>query len=365
MADQQTSEIANGEREAHYVRLARRLRSRMKGGELEEGRLPSFRSLAGEFGVSIGVVQRAMELLRQESLVKIHHGKAGRAVSGGRILPEIAKYGVIHPYTPGNDFESYLIALCAEEFDRKCNHAVPIVRSSNGDAAAERELAETLVYNGVRGLLLSPENSSANAEYFAELAQRTPVMLIDQPLAEAELPLVMFDYAGAGCEIARKLRQAGRRKTLLLLNETTNSSIEALIAEMSGIVETVPFRAPLFRMAAQERDRNYELFDTIATELRGRLEDASVDSVFSPFDILLDHLVMMELPPGIRTRLQCAVIRSDRQEWHSRTYCESGVWEWKAGHSALIDCAVERLSRWRFSHRMPHGVRKIQLEEVR
>jgi len=365
MADQQILEAANGEREAHYVRLARHLRSRMKAEEQEEGKLPSFRSIAGEFGVSIGVVQRAMELLRQESLVKIHHGKAGHAVSGGRILPEIAKYGVIHPYTPGNDFERYLIALCAEKFDRKCNHAISIVRSSNGDAERERELAETLVYNGVCGLLVSPENSSANAQYFAELAERTPVVLIDQPLAGVELPLVMFDYAGAGCEIARKLRQAGRKKTLLLLNETTNSSIEALIDEMNGMVETVPFRAPLFRMAEQARNRNYELFDQIAAELRGRLEDASVDSVFSPFDILFDRLVMMGLPPEVWTRLQCAVIRGGFQEWHSRTYCESGVWEWTVGHASLIDCAVDRLSRWRFGRRMPHGVRKIKLEEVR
>lgn len=364
MAEQEILEKANGEREANYVRLARRLRSRMKAGELKEGKLPSFRSLAGEFGVSIGVVQRAMELLRQESLVKIQHGKAARAVPGGRILPEIAKYGVIHPYTQGNDFERYLIALCAEEFDRKCNHAVSIVRSSNGDARRERELAETLVYNGVSGLLLSPENGSVNAEYFSELARRTPIMLIDQPLAGTELPLVMFDYAGAGCEIASKLRQAGRTKTLLLLNETTNSSIEALIAGMNGIVETVPFRAPLFRMAVQEKARNYELLDTIAAKLRDRLEDISIDSIFSPYDVQLDHLVMMELPPEIRARLQCVVICGDLQEWHSRSYCENGVWEWKAGQSALIGRAFERLLRWRFGHRMPRGIHKIKLREI-
>ena len=283
-------ERANGEREAHYVRLARHLRNRLGDGLSADGRLPSYRTLADEFSVSIGVVQRAMELLRQESLVQIHHGKSGRIVPGKSVQPEIAKYGMIHPYTPGNDFERNLIAIASDVFDRECNHAVPIVRSSNGSSARERELAETMVYNGVRGMLLSPENESANANYFQELARRIPVMLIDQPLGDADLPLVMFDYAAAGEEIGRKIRRSGRRRTLLLLNEKTNSSIEALTANMSEHVTTFAFRTPLFRMAARVKQRDFALFDTIRERLLKELEACEADSVFSPFDILLDHL---------------------------------------------------------------------------
>ena len=147
------------------MRLARRLRSRLGDGELNGGKLPSYRMLAEEFAVSIGVVQRAMELLRQESLVRIHHGKGGRAVPGKQLPPEIAKYGVIHPYTAGNEFERNLIEIDYDVLDRECNNAVPIVRSSGGEAEKERELAETMVYNGVRGLLLSPKNGGANAAY--------------------------------------------------------------------------------------------------------------------------------------------------------------------------------------------------------
>ena len=358
-------ERANGEREAHYVRLARHLRNRLGDGLSADGRLPSYRTLADEFSVSIGVVQRAMELLRQESLVQIHHGKSGRIVPGKSVQPEIAKYGMIHPYTPGNDFERNLIAIASDVFDRECNHAVPIVRSSNGSSARERELAETMVYNGVRGMLLSPENESANANYFQELARRIPVMLIDQPLGDADLPLVMFDYAAAGEEIGRKIRRSGCRRTLLLLNEKTNSSIEALTANMSEHVTTFAFRAPLFRMAARVKQRDFALFDTIRERLLKELEACEADSVFSPFDILLDHLVCLEMPPKLRARLQCAAIRGDRLEWHSRNYCGSGVWEWSASHTDLIRRAVERLNRWQFSHQMPRGVRKIKLKEVK
>lgn len=364
MIEIETMEAANGEREAHYVRLARRLRSRFGEGDLEGGRLPSYRMLADEFSVSIGVVQRAMELLRQESLVRIHHGKGGLVVPGKQQQPEIAKYGMIHPYTAGNEFEHNLIAIASDVFDRECNHAVPIVRSSGNEAVRERELAETMVYNGVRGLLLSPENSGANAAYFTELAHRTPVMLIDQPLDGAELPLVMFDYATAGDEIGRKFKRSGRRRVLLLLNETINSSIEALIAAMSCHVETIFFRAPLFRMAARVKQRDFALFDSVRDKLVRELRTNEIDSVFSPYDILLDHLLCMETAPELPSRLQCAVIRGDQLEWHSRNYCRSGVWEWCASHSVLIQRAVERLSRWQFSHQMPRGVRKIKLKEL-
>lgn len=358
-------ETANGEREAHYVRLARHLRSRLGNGRSTEDQLPSYRTLAEEYSVSIGVVQRAMELLRQESLVRIHHGKSGRIVPGKSVQSEIAKYGMIHPYTPGSEFERNLIAIASDAFNQECNHGVPIVRSSNGDSVRERELAETMVYNGVRGLLLSPENSGRNSDYFMELSRRIPVMLIDQPLVNAKLPLVMFDYAAAGDEIGLKFKRAGRKRTLLLLNESVNSSIRALTAALEKHVTPVAFQAPLFRMATRVKQRDFTLFDTIREKLRNELEGNGIDSVFSLFDILLDHLVCMEMPPALLARLQCAAIRGDHLEWHSRSYCNCNVWEWKVGHTELIQRAVERLSRWQFSHQMPRGVRKIKLKEVK
>ena len=82
----------------------------------------------------------------------------------------------------------------------------------------------------------------------------------------------MFDYAAAGEEIGRKIRRSGRRRTLLLLNEKTNSSIEALTANMSEHVTTFAFRTPLFRMAARVKQRDFALFDTIRERLLKELE---------------------------------------------------------------------------------------------
>ena len=54
-------------REAAYLQVARQLRSRLGEGKLlrEDGRLPSFRQLSAEYGVSICVIQQAMRLLRE------------------------------------------------------------------------------------------------------------------------------------------------------------------------------------------------------------------------------------------------------------------------------------------------------------
>ena len=364
MIEIETMEAANGEREAHYVRLARRLRSRFGEGDLEGGRLPSYRMLADEFSVSIGVVQRAMELLRQESLVRIHHGKGGLVVPGKQLQPEIAKYGMIHPYTAGNEFEHNLIAIASDVFDRECNHAVPIVRSSGNEAVRERELAETMVYNGVRGLLLSPENSGANAAYFTELAHRTPVMLIDQPLAGTELPAVIFDYADAGREIGTELRSRGCRRTVLLLNEKNNRSIDELAAAMAEKLEISFLKLPLFRAERLVEKGDYTLFDVNAAALRRELESGSADSLFCPFCLHLDYLFMGEMPEELRRRIVPATLCNTLPEIHSRTYCTSGILEWELSHLKLLTLATERLIKWCRSGRRPRGIRRIKLARM-
>jgi GntR family transcriptional regulator len=59
-----------------YVQLAGILRKRIRSGELPAGRmLPSARTLRQEYGVSIGSVKRAVEMLRAEGLVRTVAGR--------------------------------------------------------------------------------------------------------------------------------------------------------------------------------------------------------------------------------------------------------------------------------------------------
>jgi GntR family transcriptional regulator len=59
-----------------YVQLAAILRDRIRSGSLPPGRaLPSARQLSQQYEVAIGTVKRAIELLRDEGLVRTVIGR--------------------------------------------------------------------------------------------------------------------------------------------------------------------------------------------------------------------------------------------------------------------------------------------------
>jgi DNA-binding GntR family transcriptional regulator len=63
-----------------YRQVADHIRTAIDTGEYPPGdKLPSYDALATEFGVSLGVVKRAMTQLRDERVVVIRHGQGSFA----------------------------------------------------------------------------------------------------------------------------------------------------------------------------------------------------------------------------------------------------------------------------------------------
>jgi GntR family transcriptional regulator len=59
-----------------YLQLANILRAQIRSGELARDRpVPSERTLTQQYGVSDGTVKRAMQVLRDEGLVRTVRGK--------------------------------------------------------------------------------------------------------------------------------------------------------------------------------------------------------------------------------------------------------------------------------------------------
>jgi GntR family transcriptional regulator len=65
-----------------YVQVAALLRERIAAGGIT-GRLPSERYLAGEYGVALGTMRKALALLRDEGLIETARGW-GSWVAGQR-----------------------------------------------------------------------------------------------------------------------------------------------------------------------------------------------------------------------------------------------------------------------------------------
>jgi GntR family transcriptional regulator len=77
-----------------YQQVADRIRAAVDSSRYAAGeKLPSYDALAEEFGVSLGVVKRAMTQLREERVVVIRHGQ-GSYVRVDRASPDVESPGL-------------------------------------------------------------------------------------------------------------------------------------------------------------------------------------------------------------------------------------------------------------------------------
>jgi len=80
------------------MQLQRELRSAVRSGRLNRGeRLPSSRALAGELGVSRGLVTECYAQLEAEGYLSAQPGSATRVSSGPAALPVPARRGEVPP----------------------------------------------------------------------------------------------------------------------------------------------------------------------------------------------------------------------------------------------------------------------------
>lgn len=357
------SVIIKDGREAAYLQVARQLRSRLGEGKLlrDDGRLPSFRQLSAEYGVSICVIQQAMRLLREESLIEVHHGRSGRVVADAPAEAGILKLGLIHPYAPDGPFGRQLpYALLKAAEEHHCN-AMMTVRSSARNPKQEREIAENLLYNGFDGIILSPEDTFANAAFFEELSQSVPVMLLDQAIPGSFLPAVVTDYAEGGDRIGRDLRARGRKRVLALLNDWNNNSIHDMLRMLARHVEVEPLELPIFLAEEFANDGDFRQWDEVCRRLLEMLRSDSADVVFSPFDGILDTLYSNEMPEELRRGRLGVTLRNRTGRFHSRAYFREELVEWRCSFLDLYPAALERLLKWRASGRRPTGTKKLKI----
>jgi len=70
-----------------WRQLAGLLRKRIAAGEFDEGRLPSQRYLADEYGVALSTVRKALAALQEEGLITTERGWGSSVVHAGSPPP--------------------------------------------------------------------------------------------------------------------------------------------------------------------------------------------------------------------------------------------------------------------------------------
>ena len=159
--------LVYGNRVPLYRQVAQALRQRVRTGVYAAGQpLPTMRALALEYGVSVYAIQKAIYELEKEQVVVTHHGKGIMVMEEKPCDQAAILFGMIEPYESHMGFESLILRAAEKVFSQRNDFMV--TRSSEGNAANERAVAEHFARNGLKGIIVWPVVNDPNGPFFAK-----------------------------------------------------------------------------------------------------------------------------------------------------------------------------------------------------
>lgn len=364
--------IIAGNRVSLADQVARIIRQRVSSGQYRPGdRLPPVRALSKEFGVSLNVVQRAVQELQQAGLVATHVGRGMIILDRADAEKAAILFGAIHPYSKDQMFGSFLAEYIHDALAKCSNFAV--VQSSLDDAAAEKRLAEHLVANGARGLIIWPVTDDPNGEYFTELSHEIPVVLVDRLLAGANLPTVLLDYAVCGRDVIRTLLgQMNCRRLLVLMDnlrissyEDVTNGIEAAAHELGRSRDVTIVQLPISHRIVQPIGKeDYSNVPEYAQYVERLLREGNYDAVFCTQDEFVDYVIAQTHLVETCKDVRMATLRSGMPNERSMRYSQLNCIEWSSRTGDMLAKAAELAQEWVLLRRKPAGVIRMTMEKI-
>ncbi len=362
------AEMVTGNKVPFYNQVAQTLRQRVRTGEYPSGcSLPSVRALSEEFQVSLKVVQRAIHTLAEAGVVATHHGKGMTVMREEPCERAAISFGVIQPFVRSQLFHSAVLEFVNEAFAERSNFSV--VRSSRDDPELEREIAEHLIANGVKGLLLWPVNNDPNGDYFKKLSEKIPVVLVDRLLKGAELPAVVHDYFDAGKEICgRLLGKMHKHRFLVLMDDLEISpyaqtilGIQHAAKELGKEKKVSIFRWPICEMLNRITERHYGLVNRYARKVETLIAEGEYDAVFCSQSEFLDFGVVQTGITDKYERIQLATMGCKVASPGSRKFNNARPLEWVYDSGQMVTIAADLLQKWVMTRQIPTTVTKLKL----
>lgn len=241
----------SGRRSLKFEELASQLRSRIRSGAWTPGtKLPTENELIQESGFSLTTVRRAYESLVDEGLVTRRRG-AGTFVSDRRRQRETrqGRVGILIPETA----LYYAKVLQGLETTLAARRVSLTLATSNYKVEQEREALQSILADGVRGIIVVPTFSAGRAQENLRRIEalqnlKIPVVLLERSLPElgAADPSehVVSDHAGGGFDAMQHLLGLGHERIGLVLRRVpyTAPGIRAgyrTACEVDGLQEVV------------------------------------------------------------------------------------------------------------------------------
>lgn len=360
--------IITGNKIPIYSQIAQTIKQRVRTGVYKPGdSLPSVRTIGKEFGVSVRAVHQAVHTLEENGIVQTHPGKGMIVVKEGDSERAAIIFGFIHPYISSMSFQRDVLEYVDEAFAERQNFVV--VRSSRDDPVLEREIAQHLIANGARGLIVWPTNDDPNGEYFLNLSRKIPVVFVDRTLLKVDMPTVLLDYYACGREISHILLGKMQKKRMLILRDNLQISsyqnivegMDTAARELERIKDVTVVQLPITSVIQKFSRSDFSEIGYFEDYLGRLIQEGGYDAAFCTQDEFIDYCFaqtgLMERFPA----LQWATLRMTSPNTRSINYTRLKCLEWFSNSGEMISQAADLVQRWVLSRQMPTDVIRLKL----
>ena len=350
-----------------YRQVVQSLKQGIRRGKFQAGKpLPTVRRLSEEYGVSLRVIQQAICYLKENGTIVTHHGRGMLVASSEPCRKTSFLFGLIQPFSSEMAFEQQVITYAEEAFNNRDN--LMVVRSSKGQGAYERKLAEHLLNNGIQGILLWPVENSPNAEYFQKLSERIPVVVVDRKLNDSDLPLVSLDMYQAGMDICEYfLKKINKKRLLVLVDNLQISTGQRFIngmqeqaCKMSKMTNLTVTQLPISDFIQELNRADYSSVETYREVIAQLVIDDKYDAIFCPQEEFLESVIIEtgmgdEIPDLTLGSMTGPILT------RGRAYNEFGVVRWVWDFPQMISQAADLLQQWVLEGKKPIRDTRIKI----
>ncbi len=280
-------------------------------------------------------------------------------------------FGFIHPYSADEEFNRSVLGFVNEAFEDRAN--LVVTRTSKNDPAREREAAEHLIANGVKGLLIWGVNDDGNGRYFTALSKKIPIVLVDRFMRGADLPAVVLDHYGAARDICHHLLETlGKKHLLVLMDDLRISAYEEMISGfkdaadgLNRVTDLTVVQYPMQDIVGPVRHRDYSIVQTYRGRVERLLREGNYDAVFTNHGPFLDRVIMeMGLADSFDS-LQWATLCNQGVHTGSRKFCQIAPLQWDMNLSEMIAVAADLLQEMILNRRNKNKVIRLPMRRLR
>jgi LacI family transcriptional regulator len=301
-----------------YVKIARSIQSQVAGRD--GAKVPSSREVASAYGVSLVTASRAIQVLRDNGLIRTIE-RSGSFVASKPATESAERYALVQRSTPGPWLQASLAFIQAgfAAVRRQEGVAVDFERFHFDQVARPADLrrqARRVVQDGVLGVIFMPSRHDDEATRLDEVFLRAcreagiAVVLIERGLRGIGRPiehdLVAADDFDGGRTCTQHLLDQGRRRVAFVIGSPTSSHEGRLSGYLTALHHAGAGAAPLvFEQASALTAK--EAYAALADQILGQ----SADGVVCYQDYTALGLILELLNRGVQVPTDVAITGFD------------------------------------------------------